>query len=99
MGLELEHRLGDLLEEVVINGRRNTDQYLSNLMDLIQCITEMSYYFEGRLLRFTQGVNDVAMGRPKKIINIAMVSRLNIEDNETIIIMHTYYFVFMSIIP
>ena len=63
--------LGQLLEELLISRQRHIDQaQLSTLLELIQCVAN---YYESRLLRFSQRGFDVAMGRPKKFINITLV--------------------------
>lgn len=63
-----------LTSEVVSNGPRTLSQdQLSKLVDLNQCVVKLSNFYEGRLMRFSQVDADTKSGRPKKFINIAMV--------------------------
>ncbi len=74
--------LGQLLEEMLISRQRHIDQaQLSMFLDLTQCVSELSNYYDSRLLRFSQRGFDIVMGRPKKLINITLVSLNNYNYN------------------
>lgn len=70
--------LGDVINEVISRSRHTcADQdQLSKLLDLLQYMTELSNFYESRLLKFTQRLTGTVMGRPRKMINIACTRRI-----------------------